>query len=162
MMRKPWTLLGCLSLCLIGQNTVGCSAEMSPWVRKVLGEREQICYGYGEEGEFFYLQHALGAKRADDPRFRELIAKSFDQTTKTDIPLVGGIRCWAVGEKPRTTLKYTGAPLIKRPVAENPQYDEEWEYPRVVLLFQHGRLVDVRPKGTEHPEYLWRETYIPK
>ncbi len=161
MIRRPWRLLGCLSLCLLCQSSVGCS-DMSPWVRKVLGERTQICYGYGEEGEFFYLQHALGSNRIDNPRFRELIAKSFDAKTRTDIPLLGGMRCWAVGEEQRTTLKYTGAPLIKRSVAGESQHDEEWEYQRVVLLFQHGCLVDVRPKGTEHPEYLWRETYIPK
>jgi len=161
-MRRPWTFLGVLGLCLIGQSTVGCSNEMSPWLRKVLGERTQICYGYGEDGEFFYLQHTLGANRGDDPRFRELIAKSFDARTRTNISLPGGSRCWAVGEKQRHTLKYTGTPLTKRPVAGNPQYDEEWGYQRVVLLFQRGRLVDVRPKGTEHPEFVWRETYIPK
>ena len=161
MTRRLWTLLGCLSLCLVGYSSAGCSGEMSPWMRKLLGERTQICYGYGEDGEFFYLQHTLGANRGDDPRFQELVAKSFDARTKTNIPLPGGGRCWAVGENHRTVLKYTGAPLAKRPVAGEPQHDEEWEYPRVVLLFKRGRLVDVRPKGTEQPEYLWRETYIP-
>ena len=135
---------------------------MSPWMRKALGEKTQICYGYGEEGEFFYLQHTLGANRGDDPRFRELIAKSFDETTKTDIPLHGGVHFWGPGETQRETLKYTGVPLAKRAVSGELQHDEEWDYQRFVLLFKRGRLVDVRPKGTEHPEYLWRETYIPQ
>jgi hypothetical protein len=135
---------------------------MSPWLRKVLGERTQICYGYGEEGEYFYLQHTLGANRSGHPRFEELVAKHFDERTRTRRPLPGGVHFWGPGETQRETLKYTGTPLTKRPVAGEPQHDEEWEYQRVILLFQHGRLVDVRPKGTEHPEYLWRETYIPK
>ncbi len=151
MMRRPWTLLlGGLSLCLVAQSTGGCS-DMHPWVRKLLGERTQICYGYGEKGEFSYL----GFRGIDNARRREL-GKEIGKGT-----LSGDVRCWDIGENQRTTLKYTGAPLAKRPVAGE-LHDEEWDYQRVVLLFQRGRLVDVRPKGTEHPEFLWRETYIPQ
>ncbi len=143
-------LLGIVGICLIGHSSAGCS-DMNPWVRKILGERTQICYGYGEQGEFFNLQfHEI-----DNERRREL-GKEIGRGT-----LSGDKRCWAVGENQRTTLKYTGSPLTKRPVTGE-SHDEEWEYQRVVLLFKQGRLVDVRPKGTEHPEYLWRETYIPK
>jgi len=156
---KPWTLLGALSICLVGHSSAGCS-EMSPWVRKVLGERTQICYGYGEMGEFFYLQSTLGDNRFNHPRFEELSRK--DSETRGHLP--GDLpRCWGIGDRQRHILKYSsGPPLAKRAVAGNSQYDEEWDYQRVVLLFQRGRLVDVQPKGTEHPEYLWREAYIPK
>lgn len=152
MKHRLWTILGFLSICLVGQTSAGCSNEMSPWLRKVLGEQTQVCYGYGEEGEFFNLQfHGI-----DNERRREL-GKEIGKGT-----LSGDVRCWALGEKQRTMFKYTGAPLTKRAVPGGLQYDEEWEYPRVVLLFQRGRLVDVRPKGTEQPEFVWRETYIPK
>ena len=125
---------------------------MHPWIRKVLGERTQICYGYGEMGEFFYLQF----QGIDNSRRRELGNEIGNGT------LSGEKRCWAIGEKQHTTLKYTGAPLTKRAIVGEPQYDEEWDYQRVILLFKRGRLVDVRPKGTEQPEYLWREAYLPK
>ena len=128
---------------------------MSPWIRKLLGERTQICYGYGEEGEFFYLQHALGSNRIDNPRFRELNAK-------TD--LTGSYWSCTIGSSQRHVLqKSSGSPLAKRSAPTGSlAYDEEWDYQRFVLLFKRGRLIDVRPKGTEHPEYLWRETYIPQ
>jgi hypothetical protein len=134
---------------------------MSPWLRKVLGERTQICYGYGEEGEFFYLQHTLGANRAGHARFEELVAKA-DAASKANRTLPGGIHFWGPGDSQRHILKYTGSPFAKRVVSETLGHDEEWEYQRFVLLFRRGRLVDVRPKGTEHPEFLWRETYVPK
>lgn len=156
-MRRPWTLVGFFSICLLGYSSAGCS-DMNPWVRKALGEQTQICYGYGEQGEFFYLQHSVGYK-SRHPRFEELIAKS-DAARKANKTLSGGVHFWGLGETQRETLKYTGTPLTKRLVAGD-LHDEEWEYQRVVLLFKRGRLVDVRPKGTEHPEYLWRETYIP-
>ena len=150
MTSRRWTLLGLLSCCLLGQTSAGCS-DMHPWVRKLLGERTQICYGYGEEGEFFYLQF----QGIDNVRRREL-GKQIGKGT-----LTGGVYFWGPGERQHHTLKYTGAPLTKRSVAGEP-YDEEWDYPRVVLRFKRGRLIDVRPKGTEHPEYLWQETYIPQ
>jgi len=134
---------------------------MHPWVRKALGERTEICYGYGEQGEYFYLQHTLGANRGDNPRFQELVAKA-DAASRANRNLPGGVHYWSPGESQRHTLKYTGVPLTKRAVAGEPQHDEEWEYQRVILMFKRGRLVDVRPKGTEQPEYLWREAYIPK
>jgi hypothetical protein len=125
---------------------------MSPWMRKLLGEREQICYGYGEKGEFYYLQQSLGSNRMDNPRFREL-------SEKTD--WTGGYWSCTLGLSQKHVIKKTGSPLAKKSVPESFEYDEEWEYQRFTLLFKNGRLVDVRPKGTEHPEYLWRETYIP-
>ena len=151
MMRRFWTLLGCLTIYLAGHSSAGCS-DMHPWVRKVLGERTQFCYGYGEQGEFFYLQF----QGIDNERRRQLGKKIGEGT------LSGGYWSCTIGSSRRHVLQKYGTPLAKRlaPTGSR-EYDEEWEYPRVVLLFKRGRLVDVRPKGTEQPEYLWRETYIP-
>ena len=136
---------------------------MHPWIRKLLGERTQICYAYGEQGEFYYLQYTLGANRGDNPRFRELIAKSFDQKTKTNIPLAGGYWSCTIRSSRQHVIRKTGVPLAKRMLPiDSANYDEEWDYLRFVLLFKRGRFVDVRPKGTEQPEFVWRETYIPK
>lgn len=142
-------------------GTEGCSTSASHVLKKYLwSERTFLCYGHGEQGEFFYLQ----ATDRENPRFRELFIKMFPLLLSGEGDLSGALHSWMLHNSKTKVLAYSGPPQeVSQVLDEQGRSLEEWRYEHFVLTFREDRLLEVRAKGHfPGQEYVWTERHIDK
>jgi hypothetical protein len=112
-------------------------------------ERKSLHYGYGEEGEFFYLQYY----NKESMRFQTLAKKYIEEG------LNGRDEAWSYGSSKEDVVFQTGEPIFKK----NGYFREEWYYKFYILVFEKGKLVGVKSTGrNKKKEYIWLETWYSK